>query len=218
MLFAFRRFTVLYRLPIAVALIALGIYLGMKVTWWLGWLPIFIALLVIVAHFMVGPISLLQRYVESGDVEGAQKLINSVKYPKLLYKPVRSAYYMLKANFSTMSDDLDTAEKELKAGLEAGVNDKDFQGTAYLQLGSISFKKGNMKEAYSQLRTALKAGLPDADSNATAYLQLTSICMQRRDFKGAKFYYNQAKNAKPKNQEIVNQLNEIKSYISRIPG
>ena len=217
-MFALRRFLVLYRLPIAVVLIALGFYLGFTVSWWLGWLPMFIAVLVAAAHFMAGPVTLMQRYIENGDVEGAQKLISRVKYPKLLYKPIRSAYYMLKANFSTMNEDLDTAEKELRAGLEAGVSDKEFQGTALLQLGSIAYRKGNMRDAYEQLRKALKAGLPDADSNATAYLQLSSICIQRRDFKGAKFYFARAKAAKAKNEQILEQLNEMKKYISRIPG
>lgn len=218
MLFTIRRFLVLYRLPIAVILLGLGFYLGFTVSWWLGWLPMFIAALVVVAHFMAGPVTLVQKYIEDGDVEGAQKLISRVKYPKFLFKPIRSAYYMLKANFSTMNEDLDTAEKELKEGLKAGSTDKDFQGTALLQLGSIAYRKGNMKDAYSNLRKALQAGLPDADSNATAYLQLSSICVQRRDFKGAKFYYSRAKSAKPKNPELVSQLNEMKKYISRIPG
>lgn len=167
---------------------------------------------------MAGPVTLMQKYIEEGDVEGAQKLISRVKYPKLLYKPVRSAYYMLKANFSTMNEDLDTAEVELKEGLKAGSSDKDFQGTALLQLGSIAYRKGKLKEAYENLRNALKAGLPDADSNATAYIQLSSICVQRHDYRGAKFYYARAKSAKPKNQQILDQLEEMKKYISRIPG
>lgn len=218
MLFAFRKFTVKYRIPIGILFIILGIYSGMEVTWWLGWLPILIGLLIILAHFTVGPVSLLQKYIESGDVEGAQKLIMSVKYPNLLFKPVRSAYYMLKANFSTMNEDLDTAEMEIRKGLASGSTGSDFQGTAYLQLGSIAYRKGNMKDAYENLRKAVKAGLPDADSNATAYLQLSSICMQRRDFKGTKFYYNKAKDSKAKNEQILEQLAEMKKYISRIPG
>ena len=177
-----------------------------------------IAVLMVVAHFMVGPVTIMQRYIEEGDVEGAQKILKKVKYPNLLYKPIRSAYYMLKANFSTMGDDLDAAEAELRKGLEAGVADKDFQGTALLQLGSIAYRKGNMKEAYEQLRKAVQSGLPDADSSATAYLQLASICLQRRDFKGSKFYYAKAKAAKPKNEQIVEQLNEMKKYMARIPG
>ena len=217
-MFALRRFIVFNRLPLAVVFIALGIFLGIKVTWWLGWLPILIAILMVVAHFMVGPVTIMQRYIEEGDVEGAQKIIARVKYPNLLFKPIRSAYYMLKANFSTMNEDLDAAEAELKKGLESGTADKDFQGTALLQLGSIAYRKGNMKEAYEHLRKAVQAGLPDADSNATAYLQMASICMQRRDFKGSKFYYSKAKAAKPKNEQIIEQLNEMKKYMARIPG
>lgn len=217
-MFAVRRFIVMNRLLLAVVLLALGFYLGFKVTWWLGWLPMLIAVLMVVAHFMIGPITLMQRYVEEGNVEGAQKLIKKVKYPNLLYKPIRSAYYMLKANFSTMNEDLDAAEAELRKGLESGSADKDFQGTALLQLGSIAYRKGNMKEAYEQLRKAVQAGLPDPDSSATAYLQLASICLQRRDYKGSKFYYSKAKAAKPKNEQIVEQLNEMKKYMARIPG
>ena len=217
-MFALRRFIVFNRLPLAVLMIGLGIFLGIKVTWWLGWLPIFIAILMVVAHFLVGPVTIMQRYIEEGDVEGAQKILKKVKYPKLLYKPVRSVYYMMKANFSTMGDDLDSAEKELREGLAAGSGDKDFQGNALLQLGSIAYRKGNMKDAYEHLRNAVKAGLPDGDSSATAYLYLASICMQRRDFKGSKFYYSKAKAAKPKNEQIVEQLNEMKKYMARIPG
>lgn len=217
-MFAFRRFLVLNRILLGVIFIALGFYLGFALTWWLGWLPIFIGVLMIFAHFFIGPVTLLQRFIENGDVEGAQQIITKVKYPNLLYKPIRSAYYMLKANFSTMNEDLDAAEAELRKGMKAGGTDKDFQGTAMLQLGSIAYKKGNMKEAYEHLRKAVKAGLPDADSSATAYLQLSSICMQRRDFRGTKFYYSRAKAAKPKNEQIVEQLNEMKKYISRIPG
>lgn len=217
-MFAVRRFIVMNRLLLAVVLLALGFLLGFKVTWWLGWLPMFIAVLMVVAHFMIGPITLMQRFVEEGNVEGAQQLIKKVKYPNLLYKPIRSAYYMLKANFSTMNEDLDAAEAELRKGLESGVADKDFQGTALLQLGSIAYRKGNMKEAYEQLRKAVQAGLPDPDSNATAFLQLASICLQRRDYKGSKFYYAKAKAAKPKNEQIVEQLNEMKKYMARIPG
>lgn len=217
-MFALRRFIVLYRLWIAIALLALGVYLGIQVTWWLGWLPIFIGILMAVAHFMVGPVTIMQRYIEEGDVEGAKKLIEGVKYPNLLYKPFRSMYYMLKSNFSSMNDDLDAAEADLRKGLESGVADKDFQGTALMQLGAIQLKKGNMKEAYEHLRKALKAGLPDADSNGMANLYLAQICLQRRDYRGAKFYYGKAKAAKAKNAQIVEQLNEMKKYMGRIPG
>jgi len=215
-----RRILVLYRLPIAIILIGLGVYITMqtKSGIYVSWLFFLIAILMVVAHFMIGPITLIQKHVENGDFDGAKDLLNRVKYPNLLYKPVRSAYYMLKSNFSTMSENFEDAESDIRKSLEAGIDDKSVQGGAYLQLGMISYKKGNKKEAYENLRKAVSMGLPDKDSEASAYLQLSSICGERRDFKGMKLYYQKAKACKPKNEMIINQLKEMDKYISRIPG
>jgi tetratricopeptide (TPR) repeat protein len=214
----FRRILVFYRLPIAVCLIALGFLLGFKVTWWIAWIPFLLAILMVVAYFMVGPMTLIQGYMEAGDIEGAKKLLSKVKFPGMLYKPIRSSFYMLQANFSTMGDDLDMAEAQLRKGLETGVPEKEFEGTAYLQLGAIAQKKGNTKEAYEHLRKAVKIGLPDKDNAATAYLQLSSICIQRRDFRNAKVYFNKAKSCKATNAQVVEQIKEMSKYIARIPG
>lgn len=213
-----RHLLVKNRLLLAVLLIGLGIWLGVSVTWWIGWIPFLIAILVVTAHFLIGPMTLIQKYVEDGDMEGAQKLLDGVKYPNLLYKPVRSSYYMLRANFSTMGDDLDKAEADLKKGLEAGMPEKEYEGTAYLQLGSIAYKKGNKKEAYENIRKAIKVGLPDEDSKATAFMQMSSLCIERRDFKNAKMYFAKAKACKATNEQIVSQIKEMAKYISRIPG
>lgn len=213
-----RRFLVFYRLPIAIVLIGLGVWVCIEGSWGAS-IPLFlVAIGMVVAHFLVGPMTLIQGYIEDGDMEGAQQLMNRVKYPNLLYKPVRSSFYMLKANMSTMTDDLDKAEAELKKGLEVGMPEKEYEGTAYLQLGSIAYKKGNTKEAYEYLRKAVKIGLPDKDNEATAYLQLSAICMQRRDFRSSKLYFGKAKSCKPTNEHVVEQLKEMGKYMSRIPG
>ena len=215
-----RRILVLYRIPIAIALIALGVLLTIQTKngIWVSWIFFLIAILMVVAHFMIGPITLIQKHVEEGDFEGAQALLGKVKYPNLLYKPVRSAYFMLKSNFSTMSENFDDAEADIRKSLAAGITDKSVEGGAYLQLGMISYKKGNKKDAYEHLRKSVQLGLPDKDSEASAYLQLSSICGERRDFKGMKHYYTKAKACKSKNETIVNQLKEMDKYISRVPG
>ena len=207
-----------YRIPIAIGLIALGLLVGFKVTWWIAWIPFLVAILMVVAYFLIGPMTLIQGYMESGDMEGAQKLLGKVKYPDLLYKPIRSSFYMLQANFSTMGDDLDKAEAQLRKGLATGMPEKEYEGTAYLQLGAIAQKKGNTKEAYENLRKAVQIGLPDKDNEATAYLQLSSICVQRRDFRNAKIYFNKAKSCKATNPQVVEQIKEMAKYIARIPG
>lgn len=214
----FRKILVFYRIPIAIGLLVLGFVVGFMVTWWIAWIPFLVAILMIVAYFLIGPMTLIQGYMESGDMEGAQKLLSHVKYPNLLYKPIRSSYYMLQANFSTMGEDLDKAESQLRKGLEAGMPDKEYEGTAYLQLGAIAQKKGNIKEAYENLRKAIKIGLPDKDNEATAYLQLSSICIQRRDYRNAKVYFAKAKACKATNAQVVEQITMLQKYMARIPG
>jgi len=216
----FRKILVVYRLPIAIALLLLGFLIGFKVPhgWWVSWIPFLVSILMVLAHYMIGPMTLIQNCMENGDMEGAKKLLASVKYPNLLYKPVRSSFYMLQANFSTLGEDLDTAEAQLRKSLESGMPEKEFEGTAYLQLGAIAMKKGKTKEAYEHLRKAVSIGLPDKDNLATAYLQLSSICVQRRDFRNAKVYFNKAKSCKATNAQVVEQIKEMSKYIARIPG
>src|ERR1043165_8589109 len=122
MSFPLRRFIVFNRIPIAIVLLALGFLLGFKVTWWIAWIPFLIAILMVVAHFMVGPMTLLQGYMEAGDMEGAQKLLGRVKKPEWLYKPLRSSYYMLRGQLSAATtEDLDQAEKDFKKSIATGM-------------------------------------------------------------------------------------------------
>lgn len=219
-MFALRKFIVANRILLAIALVALGVVITiqMKHGIWVSWIFFLIAILMVVAHFMVGPMSLVQKLMEDGDLEGAQKLIAQVKKPEWLYKPIRSAYYMLKSNISTMNENYDDAEADIRRSLEAGIDDKSVQGGAFLQLGMLALKKGDKKEAYENLRKAVQSGLPDKDSEASAYLALCNICGERRDFKGMKVYFQKAKACKPKHEQIVSQIREIDKYIARIPG
>ena len=218
--FALRRFIVFNRLPIAIVLIGLGLLIGFAVNygWWIAWIPFLIAVLMITAHFMIGPMTLLQTYMENGDMEGAQALLNKVKKPEWLYKPLRSSYYMLRGQLSATTDNYEAAEEDLKRSLASGMTEAGAEGTAYLQLGSIAARKGNLKEAYEHLRQAVKLGLPDKDSEAMAYLQLSNLAVNRRDFRGAKMYFARAKSCKSSNTQVVEQLKEMGKYMARIPG
>lgn len=213
-----RQFLVLNRLPLAVLMIAFGFFLGFKVTWWIAWIPFLVAIFMVIAHFLIGTMTLVQRYMESGDIEKIQFLLSKIKKPNWLYKPVRSSYYMLQANMDTATEDLDKAEDNLRKSLAAGITEQGAEGTVYLQLGFIALKKGNNKEAYEQLRKAVKMGLPDADHEAGAYLQLSNLAAQRREYRVCKQYFAKAKAAKPTNKELIDQIKEMQTYIARMPG
>jgi tetratricopeptide (TPR) repeat protein len=217
-----RRILVLNRIPIAIGLIILGIIFTITVkhaAWW-TWLLFVVAILMVVAHFMIGPMSLIQGHVESGDIEGAQSLLARIKKPEWLYKPIRSGYYMLKSQLGALdqNQDFDKMESDIRKGIEASKGQKDVEGGMYMQLGTIALRKGNTKEAYTHLKKSLELGLPDENSKAGVYLQLCNICSNRRDFKGAKFYFQKAVACKATDKTIKEQIAEYKSYISRMPG
>ncbi|WP_315818538.1 hypothetical protein [Paraflavitalea speifideaquila] len=79
--------------------------------------------------------------MESGDLEGAEGVLNSVKFPGLLYKPIRSAYYTFKGQLAMMKQDFDGAEVNMKKGLSMGSPMKEVKGANLLQLGMIALQK-----------------------------------------------------------------------------
>lgn len=214
----FLQFYVFNRIWISVSLIVLGLGWGLSDNFTFAWIPLVVGVVLLLAHFLLGPIRLLQKSIENGDVALSQKVIDSVKYPNLLIKPVRSMYYMMQSQMAVGQKDFNRAEELIKKSTDLGMPMKDMDSMAIFQHGAISFQKGDYKSAIPKLREALSKGLPDADASASANLMLCSIFIQRKDNKTAKMHFKKAKEAKPKQAEILSQIKQIESYIHRIPG
>lgn len=218
----FYNWLIKYRLYIAVIMIIAGVALNLTVS---GFWPVFplylVGAILIFGHFFFGPLRLIQEHLEAGNVEEAQKVINSIKYPNLLYKPIRSVYYTLKGNLAMMNQDFETAEKNMKKGLDLGMPMKEAEGASMLQMGMLAMQKNDIKQAESYIRAAIRKGLPDKENQAAAYLQMCSIMMNKRDMnslRAAKDFFRKAKALKPTTPQIVDQIKQIEKYISRIPG
>lgn len=207
-----------YRLYLGLALIAVGVLANVYSGFWPAFPAYFIGLILIAGHFFIGPLRLIQEHMETGDMEGAKKVLNSIKYPNLLYKPIRSAFFTFKGQLAMMEQDFDTAEKNMKKGLDLGTPMKEVKGASLLQMGMIALQKNDFKQAEKYIRQAIREGLPDKENEAAAYLQMCNIMMNKREFRAAKEFFRKAKALKPTTKEIVNQIKEIEKYISRIPG
>jgi tetratricopeptide (TPR) repeat protein len=207
-----------YRLWIGLTLLALGVYVNYASSFWPAFPLYLIAVILIAGHFFFGPLRLIQEYMENGDLEGAEKVINSVQFPNLLYKPIRSVYYTLKGNIAMAKQDFEGAEKMMKKGLDLGMPMKEAEGASMLQMGMLAMQKNDLKQAESYIRAALRKGLPDKENEAAAYLQMCSLMMNKREFRAAKDFFRKAKGLKPTTPQIVDQIKQIEKYISRIPG
>lgn len=207
-----------YRLALGIVLLLGAVAVNLASGFWPSFVLYFVALICILGHFLIGPMRLVQEYIETGDMEGANKVLNSIKFPWMLIKPVRSVYYTLKGNVAMMNQDYDNAEKMMKKGLDLGMPMKEAEGASLLQMGMLAMQKNEIRKAEGYIRQALQKGLPDKENQAAAYLQLCSIMMTKREFRAAKEYFRKAKGLKPSTPQIVDQIKQIEKYISRIPG
>ncbi|RYZ23000.1 MAG: hypothetical protein EOO16_06720 [Chitinophagaceae bacterium] len=208
-----------FRLPLGLLLIFGGLALNLTVS---GFWPVFpmyfVGAIMIFGHFFFGPLRLIQEHMESGNMEAAQKVIDSVKFPNLLYKPIRSVYYTLKGNIDMMNQRFDSAEVNMKKGLDLGSPMKEAEGASLLQMGMLSLQKNDLKTGERYIREALRKGLQDKESQAAAYLQMSSLMMNKREFKAAKEFFRKAKACKATTPQIVDQIKQIEKYIARMPG
>jgi tetratricopeptide (TPR) repeat protein len=209
---------ILYRFPLGILLLLGGITLGITIGWWEATILLVLGIICLVTHFMFGPMRLVQEAVEAGDIEKATSLMNQVKFPKLLYKPIRSVYYFMQSNMAMYNKDLDKAEATIRQSIKSGSPMKEYEGMQYFQLGTIAYQKNDLKTADQNLKKAIRMGLPDKENTAAALLTVASIAMSRRDFKSAKDYFRRAKAQKPTTDQIVSQIKEMDKYISRMPG
>ena len=209
-----------YRLLLGFVFLAAAIFVNYQTSFWPSFILYLLAAVLILGHFLFGPMRLIQSHMEAGDMEAANKVVNSIIFPQLLIKPMRSVYHTIKGNLAMVSQDFDTAEIHMKKSLElgGGALTKQAEGPNKLQLGMLSMQKGNQKEAESYIRQAIRAGLPDNENSAAAYLQLCSIMMNKREFRAAKEYFRKAKGFKPTTPQIVDQIKQIEKYITRMPG
>ena len=210
-----------YRLILGIVFLIAAIAVNYYTGFWPSFIIYLVAIISIFGHFFFGPLRLIQEYMEAGDMEGAEKILNSVKFPALLFKPIRSVFYTLKGNIAMMKQDYDGAEKMMKKGIDLGAGSSMMQGSegaSLLQMGMLAMQKNNFKQAESYIRQALRKGLPDKENQAAANLQMCSIMMNKREFRAAKDFFKKAKALKPSTAQLADQIKQMEKYISRLPG
>jgi tetratricopeptide (TPR) repeat protein len=214
-----------YRLWLGIIFLALAIFTNIQAGFWPSFVLYLIAVVLVVGHFVFGPMRLIQEHMETGNLDGAKKVIDSIWFPGLLIKPIRSVYYTVKGNLDMANQNFESAEKHLKKSQDLmsgggllGDQMKQAEGANKLQLGMLAMQKSDFKSAESYIRAAIRAGLPDKENEAAAFLQLSSIMINKREFRAGKDYFRKAKALKPTTPQIADQIKQMEKYITRMPG
>lgn len=207
-----------YRFWLGILSLVLAVVVNVSSGFWPAFILYFIGVIAIASHFFIGPMRLIQEPLEQGRMDEVEKILNTIWFPNLLFKPIRSTFYTLKGQLAMASQDFDTAEKHLKKSADLGAPMPEAEGANKLQLGMMALQKGDFRGGETYIRAAIRAGIPDKESEAVAYLSMCQIFMNKREFRAAKDFFRKAKACKPTTKEVVNQIKEIEKYISRIPG
>ena len=214
----FYNFLIKYRFWLGLLAFSLAIWVNISSGFWPSFILYFAGFIAIASHFFIGPMRLIQGPMEAGNIEEVEKILATIWFPNLLYKPVRSTYFTILGNLAMMKQDFTTAEKHLKKSSELGSAMPEAEGSNKLQLGMMAMQRGDLKQGESYLRAAIRAGIPDKESEAVAFLGMCQILMNKREFRAAKEFFRKAKACKPKTQQVIDQVKEIEKYISRMPG
>ena len=214
----FYNIVIKYRFSLSLVAVALAIWVNVSAGFWPSFILYFLAVIGLASHFFIGPMRLIQEPMEKGNIEEVKRIMDSIWFPNILYKPIRSTYYTLKGNLAMMNQDFDAAERHMKKSLEIGSPMAEAEGANKLQLGMMALQKGEMKVGENYIRQAIRAGIPDKESQAVAFLSMCQIFMNKREFRAAKDYFRKAKALKPTTKQVVDQIKELEKYISRMPG
>ncbi|MCC6762317.1 MAG: hypothetical protein IT252_13930, partial [Chitinophagaceae bacterium] len=76
-----------YRFWLGLVALALAIAVNVWTGFWPSFILYLLAVVAIASHFFIGPMRLIQEYIEAGDMEGAEKVLGMIWFPNLLYKP-----------------------------------------------------------------------------------------------------------------------------------
>jgi len=140
------------------ALIAASIVAGVVLTVFYGFwyaFPLYlIALILLVGYLLVGTVQSASQMLQVQDMEGARKRLALTFFPKLLFGPGRSAYYMLKGSLAMHGKDYNQAKELFKESENSKYTSDNEKAMIYLQQANLAAVKNNYKEAASLVKKA----------------------------------------------------------------
>ncbi|MEM9991775.1 MAG: hypothetical protein AAF738_08425 [Bacteroidota bacterium] len=138
------------------ALIGLFLIGGIILTIFYGFwyaLPFYlVSLVLLVGYFLLGTIQSAAAFMQTMDLEGADKRLDLTFFPKLLYPTNRAMFYILKGTIAAQRKDMASSEKYLLLANEIDLPTDNEKAMVELQLANIAAGKQKWKQAEAHFR------------------------------------------------------------------
>lgn len=120
-----------------------------------SWLPVLIAIILLVKHILIGSVNAAAMQLQDGDFEGAEKTLTYTWRPDKLKMGFNGMYYLIKARVEFQKKNYELVEKLSKKALSFNLQD-DFKAMVYLQLINIYGQRRNTNRVKEYLQKCKK--------------------------------------------------------------
>ena len=131
---------------IAVCLLG-GTALAFAFGFWYAFPFFLIGLLLLASYILLGTVQSAAQLMEKTDFAGSNKRLDLTFFPKWLYKPNRSYFYMIKGSIAAQAKVYDKAEEFLLKSKEIGLPSGNEKAMVTLQLANFSALKNKWNQA-----------------------------------------------------------------------
>ena len=142
------------RSGLIVLFIGLGLLLHVQTGLGNAWYLYAAALVLIISHMLFGNVWLAFGLLRKGKMEQAEKLLATIKRPELLVKRNRAYYHFSKGLIYLQKKELKVGEQHLRQAMKLGLQRKNDQALATLNLAHIFYVQKSFVEAASFLEQA----------------------------------------------------------------
>jgi hypothetical protein len=135
------------RFALIIGTLVLGILLATMYGFWYSFPFFLICIILLVGYLLTGTVQSAGMLLQAQDIEGAKKRLQLTFFPKLLFGPGRSAYYMLQGALSMQGKNYKEAEIYLKESEKSKYTSDNEKAMIYLQQANLAAMKNNLREA-----------------------------------------------------------------------
>ena len=142
------------RFALIVGSIIIGIVLTIFYGFWYAFPLYLVALILLVGYLMIGTVQSASLLMQKQDIKGAKARLGLTFFPKLLFGPGRSAYYMLKGSFAMQDKDYSAASESFKESEKSKYTSDNEKAMILLQQANLAAMKNNFRQATSLVQKA----------------------------------------------------------------
>jgi tetratricopeptide (TPR) repeat protein len=151
-------FTINIYLKFALIALFLGGGIILSILYGIGysWILILIGILLLLSYILLGTVQSAGEMVQTMDFDGAEKRLNLILSPKLLYVTNRAFYYIMKGSLAAQKKDNKTAEEYFNQALELKLPTDNEKAMVLLQLANINAQRNNWTGAATYVKDIKK--------------------------------------------------------------